>query len=204
MGLALETGKVVAAFVLGLLLGVGGWGQLVSGLLDPALYVMLFAVGVLVGLERDPWRLLARRGIGGVALGLGVLASGALAGYLLGLARGLDPYLSAAAAAGSGWYSFTGPLLAEYDAYLGLVAFVSNMGRELATIMLYPHLARCCPLQGVAMGGATTMDSTLPVVARYGGPEAALLGLVQGLVVTLLVPIVVPVLASAGPGVYAG
>ena len=204
MGLALETGKVVAAYAAGLLLGLEGWGWLVSDLLDPALYIMLLTVGVIVGLEGEPWRLLARRGMGGIVLGLTVLASSAVAGYLVGLARGLDPHLSAAAAAGSGWYSFTGPLLAEYDAYLGLIAFASNVGRELATYMLYPLLARCCPLQAVAVGGATTMDSTLPVVARYGGPEAALLGLVQGLLVTLLVPVVVPLLAAAGPGVYAG
>ncbi|MCE4628149.1 MAG: lysine exporter LysO family protein [Desulfurococcales archaeon] len=196
MGAKAGIAKIATAYSVGAILGVRGLGGPLPGLLEPALYAMLFAVGVSLGLERGLGRLLARRGPSGILLGGGVLLAGALAGYLVGLVRGLDPWLSAASAAGSGWYSFTGPVIAEYDAYLGFVAFAANVLRELLTLVLYPILARCCPLQAVSLGGATAMDSTLPVIARYGGPDAALLGLVQGLFVTLTVPIIVPVLAA--------
>jgi len=44
----------------------------------------------------------------------------------------------------------------------------------------------------VPMGGATTMDTTLPIMTKFGGSEVALIAFVHGFVLTALVPFVVP------------
>jgi len=182
--------RIILVFTAGFAVGTGLPGP--SMLLDPTLYLMMAAVGAVIALDEDPLGKLRRAGPAGVALAVVVLVASTLAGLLVAGPLGLDPRLSAAVGAGCGWYSFTGPYLAGVDPYMGFVGFTSNLLRELATMILYPVLAQRFPLQAVALGGATTMDSTLPVIARYGGSHAAMLGLVQGFIITLAVPIVVP------------
>ncbi|MEO2152648.1 MAG: lysine exporter LysO family protein, partial [Thermococcus sp.] len=99
--------------------------------------------------------------------------------------------------AGCGWYSLTGPLIAQYSAVYGAVGFLGNLMREILTIMFYPiAIRKINPEKAVVMGGATTMDTTLPIITKFGGREVALVAFVHGFILTAVVPFLVPLILS--------
>ena len=87
-------------------------------------------------------------------------------------------------------------MVSSMDPLMGVVAFSSNMLREVLHIILYPIVYRRCRIACIAMGGATTMDTGLPVVALYGGRDAVVAALVQGGLITLLAPILLTIILS--------
>jgi uncharacterized membrane protein YbjE (DUF340 family) len=99
-----------------------------------------------------------------------------------------------AIAAGYGWYSLSGILLTTLDsAQTGAVAFMSNIFRELMTIISVPFLAKYLnKYSAIAPAGATSMDSTLPVISRYTDPEIVIMAFFNGAVLSALVPLLVP------------
>jgi len=160
------------------------------------LYVLIFLIGLDLGvnfrvedLKRVGRRVLALPFLTLVGSLLGALAASLLLNVPLrwGLAIG----------AGCGWYSLTGPLIAQYSAIYGAIGFLANLAREILTILLYPVLSRRIdPEKAVVIGGATTMDTTLPIIARFGGRDVALVAFVHGFILTAIVPFVVPIFLS--------
>ncbi|RLF84074.1 lysine exporter LysO family protein, partial [Thermococci archaeon] len=126
-----------------------------------------------------------------VATIIGSLIGGFLASMLLGVSLkwGLG------IAAGFGWYSLTGPLLAAYSPIYGVVGFLANLTREILTIIFYPVAIKRIPKEvGIVMGGATTMDTTLPIIAKFGGTEITLLAFVHGFILTAIAPFLIPLI----------
>ncbi len=97
-----------------------------------------------------------------------------------------------------GWYTLAGPLVgAREGAVLGLLAFTTNFLREDLTMLLSPVLGRRLRGEGLAaIGGATSMDTTLFFVTRYGEAEAASLSLASGLVLTVAASLLLPLLLT--------
>ena len=194
-----QASATAASFTLGYTLGRLGLldPALVEGLVWPLLAVLVVLVGAMVGASRDKLEGGLSRAWLGVAMALAALAASSLAGLLVAPLAGIPPKASAAAAAGMGWYTYTGPYLAAtLDPQAGLVGFSANLARELATLVAYPLLPGRLRVPGVAIGGATTMDTSLPVIAKHGGPEAALVAVSYGLASTLLVPVALPLIAG--------
>jgi uncharacterized membrane protein YbjE (DUF340 family) len=161
--------------------------------IEPMLLVLLFLAGADIGRLKG-LRLSPRL----AAVPLVSLASSLAAGLAFYLWLGVSP----AVAVGMGWYSFTGPYLlsASGDAVLGTLGFLANFFREQLTFVLTPLLAgRVQPDAALAIGGATTMDNTLPLYRSVYGAEAVVPAVVNGVVLTLAVPIVVPLVYSLFP-----
>ncbi|MFP3252087.1 MAG: lysine exporter LysO family protein [Thermoproteus sp.] len=161
--------------------------------IEPILLVLLFLAGADIGRLKG-LRLSPRL----AAVPLVSLASSLAAGLAFYLWLGVSP----AVAVGMGWYSFTGPYLlsASGDAVLGTLGFLANFFREQLTFVLTPLLAdRVRPDAALAIGGATTMDNTLPLYRSVYGAEAVVPAVVNGVVLTLAVPIVVPLVYSLFP-----
>lgn len=162
---------------------------------DLLLLLLVFLVGAEAGSGGRRLRGLA---VLGAVMGAATVAFSALGAGIAGLLLSMDPALSAAVGAGSGWYSMTGPLLGRaagpFWGYLGLAA---NLARELLTLLLYPLVPRRLSGPAIALGGATTMDTTLPLMASRGLGAAAF---AHGLVATLLAPPIVAALASLSAG----
>jgi Predicted membrane protein len=161
--------------------------------IEPILLVLLFLAGADIGRLKG-LRLSPRL----AAVPLVSLASSLAAGLAFYLWLGVSP----AVAVGMGWYSFTGPYLlsASGDAVLGTLGFLANFFREQLTFVLTPLLAgRVQPDAALAIGGATTMDNTLPLYRSVYGAEAVVPAVVNGVVLTLAVPIVVPLVYSLFP-----
>lgn len=164
-------------------------------LLDTILMTAL-AVMVCAGADIGSSRQIVRRFLTVKTLGLsllvllatnvGSLGGRLIMGYLMGV-----PFRDALlVSAGMGWYSLSSVLLsAAVGTETGTLAFLANALRELLTILGIPLLARFCHLPLVVVGGATSMDSTMPILLQCAGRPAAILGFVNGFLLSLEIPL---------------
>jgi uncharacterized membrane protein YbjE (DUF340 family) len=167
------------------------------------LYVLLFFIGISFAQKKIPLKqILSRPDLLLVPFGtaVGSLAGGYFAALALVHVIPLTWGKGMAVAAGFGWYSLSGIILTDLDGpFLGTVALLSNMLRETIALVLVPLVARC-PLPNIAigMGGATSMDVTLPVIERSLGAESAPVALISGALLSAAVPLLVPLLYRLG------
>ena len=166
--------------------------------LSLALYAMLLLAGMCMGFDTRNFLIVRALGMRVMLLPLAVMAGtalGALAAWmLLGLlAHDLSLRDVMAVGAGFGYYSLSSVIIARLgDAALGSVALLANITRELLTLLLCPLLVRVAGgLAPVATGGAASMDTCMPVIARYAGERYAIMGVFSGMVLTMLVPVLV-------------
>ena len=103
-----------------------------------------------------------------------------------------------AVGAGFGYYSLSSIFITEYKgAELGTVALLANIIRELLTLLLAPLLARWFgPLAPISAGGATTMDTTLPVITQASGQRFVIVSIYHGFLVDFSVPFLVTLFCS--------
>ena len=99
---------------------------------------------------------------------------------------------------GFGYYSLSSIFITEYrGAELGTIALLANISRELLTLLAAPLLARWFgPLAPISAGGATTMDTTLPVITRVSGQEFVVVSIFHGFVTDFSVPFLVTLFCS--------
>ena len=82
-------------------------------------------------------------------------------------------------------------------AELGTIALLSNIVRELITLLGAPLLVKMFgKLAPISAGGATTMDSTLPVIMRTLGEDFVLVSMFHGFLVDFSVPFLVAFFCS--------
>lgn len=187
---------VVGFFVLGLL---GGIEKMVpSWLLDGdvsfvALCGLLLFVGLGIGLNpemKKEVRSLSPR----MALLPVVTIIGSWLGALL-IWTVLHRTLSDCMAINSGfaYYSLSSIFITEYrGAELGTIALLANIIREMLTLLGAPLMARWFgPLAPISAGGATTMDTTLPILSQTVGQRYIALSIYHGFVVDFTVPFLV-------------
>ena len=90
-------------------------------------------------------------------------------------------------------YSLSSIFLTEYRGIeLGTIALVANLVREAITLLGTPLLARIFgPLAPISAGGATTMDTTLPIITHTCGQRFTILAIFHGFIVDFTVPFLV-------------
>jgi len=178
--------------------------------LERLLYLLLFFIGISVSDELGKLREASALAGKVARLLFSTVIGSAIGGLLSGVAIALSSSLdevgcfslicvvkySTAISLGMGWYTFTGVLLSTHSYFLGFLGFTSNLLRELLTFAIYPLLPEKLLASGISMGGATTMDTTLPIIHRFGGPKVSLLAFVHGAVLTLIIPIILPLVIS--------
>ena len=80
---------------------------------------------------------------------------------------------------------------------LATVALLCNILRELFTLLAAPMVARCFgPLAAVSIGGATTFDTTLPIITRAAGRPYAVVSIFHGCALDFSVPFLVTLFCS--------
>jgi uncharacterized membrane protein YbjE (DUF340 family) len=188
---------IVAFFIAGLLLARWGWipSSLSEGDISIwALYALMFLVGISIGSDTQAlkairgqhWKILWVP----VATWAGTLVGTALASLLLP-SRSLADCL--AVGSGFGYYSLSSIFITEYrGAELGTIALAANIIREIITLLGAPLLV-CWfgKLAPICTGGATTMDTTLPVITRFSGKEFVVISIFHGFIVDFSVPFLV-------------
>jgi uncharacterized membrane protein YbjE (DUF340 family) len=193
---------IVGFFVLGTIAGMCGWISASfqqSNLSFYALCALMFSVGLSIGNDPQTIRNFCALNPRLVFLPLmtilGTLA-GAAAVSLLLPHRSLTDCM--AVGSGFGYYSLSSIFITEYrGAELGTIALLSNISREIITLLCAPLLVRWFGnLAPISSGGATTMDTTLPIITRCAGQEFVIVSVFHGFVVDFSVPFLVTFFCS--------
>ncbi|HOX18990.1 MAG TPA: lysine exporter LysO family protein [Spirochaetales bacterium] len=129
-----------------------------------------------------------------IAVPLATAVGSLAAAFALAPVFGLPLGRALALQAGFGWYSLSGVLIADLgDPALGSAAFLANLLRESAALVLIPFLARTrIPHAAIGAGGATAMDVTLPLIEQGLGPASVPVAFASGALLSLSVPVLVP------------
>lgn len=188
---------IVGFFVLGIVCGVmhwlpdlNAWGNVSFW----TLCALLFCVGVTVGnntaLLKSFRQLDPRLMLLPLMTIVGTLSATAIAAMALP-GRSLTDCL--AVGSGFGYYSLSSILITQYRGpELGTVAMLANIIREVITLLGAPLMVKYFgPLAPISSGGATTMDTTLPIITRCSGQDFVIVSLFHGFLVDFSVPFLV-------------
>lgn len=198
---------IVGCFVVGMLLP--GLLPDASALLHQStvaseyvLYALLFLVGIGIGSDPELPNIIRsfspRVLVVPAATIVGTIAFCALTIFLLPH-RTLADCL--AIGSGMGYYSLSSVLITQLRtpdagitiaAELGTIALIANIVRELITLLASPALARLFgPLAPICAGGATTADTTFPIITQTVGSRYAFIAIIHGIIVDASVPFLV-------------
>ena len=180
---------IVGFFVLGIVCGVmhwlpdlNAWGNVSFW----TLCALLFCVGVTVGnntaLLKSFRQLDPRLMLLPLMTIVGTLSATAIAAMALP-GRSLTDCL--AVGSGFGYYSLSSILITQYRGpELGTVALLANIIREVITLLGAPLMVKYFgPLAPISSGGATTMDTTQPIITRCSGQDFVIVSLFHGFLV---------------------
>ena len=195
---------IVAFFAVGCLAGLWTEPDMKgSNVSTWVLYALMFCVGVTLGNDRTlagrVRRLDRRLALLPVATAVGTLGGAALAAPFFGADSAVTSAAdSLAVGAGFGYYSLSSIFIADLrGAELATVALLCNILRELFTLLAAPLVARWFgPLAAVSIGGATTFDTTLPIITRAAGRPYAVVSIFHGCVMDFSVPFLVTFFCS--------
>jgi len=196
---------ILAALVFGVVAGYlnNNFGSLIANswvsyyLFNFSLILLLFVMGFMFGADREAMAKLRRAGLKILvipfSIALGSVVGGLVGGYVLGI--GIVG--SMAVSAGFGWYTLAGPLVGQlFGAELGALGFVVNFLRELLTILTVSFMVKVDRYAPTASGGATAMDTTLPVIVRYCGSEALITAFSSGFTLSIIAPFTITIIAT--------
>ena len=190
-------GCVAAGVVLGLC-GLLEESRAVHLLSTWSLRILMMMVGMSVGGDREMLRSLKTMNPKLLLLPLATIAGTYAGCILVNLFLSYEVKDVLAVGSGFGYYSLSSVLISESrGAFLGTVALISNIIREVFTLLFTPLLVRVAgPLAPISAGGATTADTTLPVISSSCGQNFILVSVFHGFTVDLSVPFLVSLFCS--------
>ncbi|MEI7503586.1 MAG: lysine exporter LysO family protein, partial [Paludibacter sp.] len=103
-----------------------------------------------------------------------------------------------AVGSGFGYYSLSSILITQYKGIeLGTIALLSNIMREVITLLFAPWIVKYFgKLSPISAGGATTMDTTFPIIVRNSGKDYAIVSIYHGFILDFTVPFLVTFFCS--------
>ncbi|SMB86363.1 Membrane protein of unknown function [Desulfonispora thiosulfatigenes DSM 11270] len=196
------TWVIISSVFVGIIIGKIGFLSQLVGSVDMfttiVLNILLFVVGIDLGRNRTIWKKLKELGWKILLIPLGTVIGSLGGAFIIGFFLKMDAIHAMAVGAGFGWYSLSGVMLQKMVSIeIGTIAFLSNIFREVLALALVPIVARKFgKIPAVAPGGATTMDTTLPIIVKSTSPDMAIIAFIHGLVLTFLVPFLVPIIVN--------
>jgi uncharacterized membrane protein YbjE (DUF340 family) len=170
-----------------------------SNLSNYVLYGLMFFVGVNIGSDKNGWNVIKK-----VKFRILLVPLTVIIGTFIGVSftslfiKEINLRDSLAVGSGFGYYSLSSIFITKLAGnVLGVVALLSNIMREIATLLMTPlFLKYFGKLAPIAAGGATSMDTTLPVISKFSGIEYAIIAVVSGTVLTIIVPFLVTLILT--------
>ena len=201
---------VVGFFALGCVLG---WsGRLPDVVIENditvyVLYLLMFQVGLSIGSDKKLKDILGsirpKLLLVPFATIAGTLVFSALVSLLLTQWIVFD---CLAVGSGFAYYSLSSILITQLKesslgvqlaTELGTIALMANIMREIMALLGAPlfvkYFGRLSP---ICAGGATTMDTTLPIITRYSGKDLVFISIFHGIIVDFTVPFFVSFFCS--------
>lgn len=166
------------------------------------LFILMFLGGVSIGQDKSAIAALKSMKPKVLLIPVAVITGSVLGGYIVGyMFETIRTNEAMSVASGLGYYSLSAVIIKDiHSDILGATALLSNVFREVITLLFAPLLARYInPVAPIASGGATCMDTTLPVVIRVSGQTYAIPSLISGVICTLFVPILVSLFLEMAP-----
>lgn len=192
--------SIIIAIIVGIFSGMlilpPSWAAHMDLITTIALNILIFFVGIDLGMNKSIFKDLKHHGYIILVVPTAIIAGSLIGGLVAGFIYNYDYNLSLSVGAGFGWYSLSGILLSKlHSAELGAVAFLTNVFRELIAVIMIPILAKYLnDYTAIAPAGATSMDTTLPLISRATRPEIVVVSFINGAILSALVPILVPFL----------
>jgi len=192
---------ILSFFAAGLLLGIfefipkGIFGFEVSYYV---LCALMFSVGFSLGHQPDTVKQFRRIHSKALLLPFATIAGTWLGVLITGMFLQHSPAELLAVGSGFGYYSLSGILITQYKgAELGTIALLANIFREIFTLIFAPQMARFFgKLAPIAAGGATTMDTTFPIIIQTAGKGYSIISIYSGFVLDFSVPFLVTLWCS--------
>ena len=184
----------ILALLLGLAYGLSGLElpllTFFSQHTDLVLYLLMFSVGISVGMHRGLFRKIREYHIRIFIIPFGIILGSLVGGLVCATIFHLPLGQGAAIASGMGWYSLAGATISQIGgSELGSVAFLSNLMREIFSFIIIPVVAiKLNYYTCIAPAAATSEDTTLPMMirvfcAQYSNDYAPMMA---GLVMSIL------------------
>lgn len=167
--------------------------SLISENTDLILYLLMFTVGISVGMHKGILSKVREYHVKIFIIPIGIITGSLIGGLLCALLLKLPLGHGAAIASGLGWYSLAGATISQIGgAELGSIAFMSNLMREIFSFFIIPFLAvKFNYYTCIAPAGATSEDTTLPVMLKYTNEETVVLSVLNGIICSFLVPLLI-------------
>lgn len=184
----------IAALAAGILCGLTDFGSIVTGFLvenrDFILYLLMFLVGISIGMHRGILKKIREYHVKILILPAGIVAGSVAGGLVCALLTGHPVNESTAIASGLGWYSLAGITIGNLaGAQVGSIAFLSNLMREIFSFFMIPWISKHLNYYScIAPAGATSEDTTLPMMMKYTNEETVVLSVINGVICSALVP----------------
>ena len=184
----------IAALAAGILCGLTDFGSTVTGFLvenrDFILYLLMFLVGISIGMHRGILKKIREYHVKILILPAGIVAGSIAGGLICALLTGHPVNESTAIASGLGWYSLAGITIGNLaGAQVGSIAFLSNLMREIFSFFMIPWISKHLNYYScIAPAGATSEDTTLPMMMEYTNEETVVLSVINGVICSALVP----------------
>lgn len=182
-----------------LLFGIGcGMVPVLSSILMPfavyeewILYLLMFSVGISIGRQKGILEKLLQYHVKILIVPLGVIFGSLGGGVICGLILKYPLHEAISISGGLGWYSLAGVTISNLASVsVGSVAFLSNLMREIASFIFIPVTARYFnSYTCIAIAGATSEDTTLPMIMRYTDAKTAVFSVINGVICSTYVPI---------------
>lgn len=185
----------VIALILGVCYGLFDFNIVIIDFLSDytlyILYLLMFLVGISVGLQRGLFQKIKEQHIKILIVPIITIISSVLGGYLCSFITGYPPLISTAIGGSMGWYSLSGIAIGDLaGAEYGSVAFLSCLMREIFSFILIPLMAKHLNYYScVAAAGATSEDTTLPMLVRYADEHIVIIAVINGMICSTAVPI---------------
>ena len=192
---------ILSFFAAGLLLGV--YRVLPASWLDYdysfyVLAALMFSVGFSLGHQPDTIQQFRRIHSRVLFLPLTTVVGTFLGVLIVSFFSERSVFGFLAVGSGFGYYSLSSILITEYKGIeLGTIALLANILREIITLLFAPAMVKYFgKLAPIAAGGATTMDTTFPIIIRTSGKEFSVVSIYHGFVMDLSVPFLVTLCCS--------
>ncbi|MCC8153111.1 MAG: lysine exporter LysO family protein [Tannerellaceae bacterium] len=201
---------VVGCFFLGCLLGWKGvfWEIFQEeNLTLYVLYFLMIQVGMNIGADKKLKEVLKtlrpKLLLVPLATIIGTLGFTAFVSFFI---SGWSVFDCLAVGSGFAYYSLSSILITQFKepslglqvaTELGTIALIANIMREVMALLGAPLFVRWFGrFAPICAGGATTMDTTLPIITRYSGKDLVFVAILHGIIVDLSVPFLVSFFCS--------
>ncbi|WP_350342643.1 lysine exporter LysO family protein [Proteinivorax tanatarense] len=158
------------------------------------LYILLFLIGYDLYSNRQTLQKVKQQGLKTLLIPASIAIGSIISMLPIVILLPFNFFELGAVASGFGWYSLSSVIISQsYCSYLGMIALLSNIIREVLALIITPIIPKFLPkVIAIAPAGATSMDTLLPVIVKSTHVGITPISILTGTILSMLVYILVP------------